>query len=132
MVQVTTLHDASRCRPAGQTGALESVMSIYRFENDSRGPVLQDQLLRKEKYKASLCRVCEAGFPECLHSPILRGLRVFYFVASTRIARCRPTAVTRVCPALYRLLKRHSRPARGGHRALPSNLPLVSQLTTAS
>ena len=38
---------------------------------------MRDQLLRKEKDEASLCRVCEAGFPECFHSPILRGVKAF-------------------------------------------------------
>src|SRR5690242_2721206 len=75
--------------------------SGYRFECARRGLVQRDQLLRKEKDEASLCRVCEPGFPECLHSPILRGMRVFYFVASTRIARYRPTAVSQVRPALF-------------------------------
>jgi len=56
----------------------------------------RDQLLRKEKDEASLCRVCEPGFPECLHSPNLRGLRVFYFVVSVPNARRHPTVVSHV------------------------------------
>ena len=33
----------------------------------------------KEKDEASPPRGCEAGFDECLHSPICRGLEVFLF-----------------------------------------------------
>ena|ERR1041385_2280917 len=59
----------------------QSLKSGYRFECARRGLAVRGQLLRKEKDEASLCRVCEMGFPECLHSPILRGMKVFYFEA---------------------------------------------------
>jgi hypothetical protein len=42
----------------------------------------RDQLLRKEKDEARLCRSCGLGFPECLHFPNLRGLKVLFFVAA--------------------------------------------------
>ena len=61
------------------------------------------QLLRKEKDEASLCRVCEKGFPECLHSPILRGLKVFYLCGGWGEAALLPSVT-------------------------PSNFALVSQL----
>jgi hypothetical protein len=32
----------------------------------------------KEKDEASPLRECAMGFPECLHSPICRGLKVFF------------------------------------------------------
>jgi hypothetical protein len=35
----------------------------------------------KEKDEASLSRECVAGFADCLHSPICRGLKVFCLLA---------------------------------------------------
>jgi hypothetical protein len=61
---------------------------------------MRDQLLRKEKDEASLFRVCEPGFPECLHSPILRGLRVFYFSVDANRAVLPDRGVARR-PALF-------------------------------
>jgi hypothetical protein len=61
---------------------------------------MRDQLLRKEKDEASLCRVCETGFPERLHSPILRGVKVFYFGAAESNCAARPIALVRRCPPL--------------------------------
>ena len=34
----------------------------------------------KEKDEASLARECVPGFDECLHSPICRGLKAFWFL----------------------------------------------------
>jgi hypothetical protein len=38
----------------------------------------------KEKDEASPSRECVAGLAECLHSPICRGLEVFYYLLTLR------------------------------------------------
>jgi len=52
---------------------------------------LRGQLLRKEKDEASLYRLCETGFPECLHSPIFAGFEGFLFCSVGVKARRFPT-----------------------------------------
>ena len=63
---------------------LEVLVTVCNGGRAKRLFCLETDFSVKEKDGASPLRECVTGFAECLHSPICRGVRVFYYLLALR------------------------------------------------